>query len=325
MSNPSVHVVVLNRNGRALLSDCFRSLFASDYPNLTVWLADNASADDSLAWTREAFPQVRIVETGGNLGWSGGNNAGIRKALEAGADYVWILNNDVEVAPDCISKQIELAEQPGGPAIVGPMIYYYDDRNAVWFEGGKIDFDSLRAEHCSRDVFQALPHAQRFITGCALMVHRSVFERIGLIDERLFIYWEDTDFCVRATRAGFAVGFVADAVMYHKVGAYSATDHAQQSPFQAYNLLRSEMLFWRKHLGEQGFRRRWCSGHLGKWVNAIPQDWALGGKDRERAEAIMDAVWYNLRRMDRPLDWPKCPYWFRFIMRHAPWRVVEWM
>ncbi len=323
-SRPAVHVVVLNRNGQAVNEACLQSLLRSDYPRLTVWVADNASDDGSPEWIEQHFPAARVVRTGGNLGWSGGNNVGIRRALADGADYVWILNNDVEVAPDCIRLLIERAEGADRPAIVGPLIYYFEPRDRVWFEGGEFNLSTLYAGHCTYERFQALPQSQRYVSGCALMVRRDVFERIGLIDERFFIYYEDTDFCRRAALAGFRQEVERAAVMYHKVSAYSGGPSDQISPFAAYHVLRSGLLFWRRHLGLTAFHRRWCEGHLGKWVNQVPGWWEQAAR-RPAAEAIVDAVWYVLTCRRVPRSRPRSPAWFQRLMRTRPWVVADLM
>lgn len=304
--------------------NCLRSLLHSDYARLVVWLVDNASEDGSAEWVGKNFPNVKVVFTGGNLGWSAGNNFCIRKALAEGAEYLWILNNDVEVEPDCITRLIARAEQADRPGIVGPLIYYFEPKNRVWFEGGEIDHEQLDADHCSFLRFESLPQERRYITGCALMVRREVFERIGLFDQRFFMYFEDTDFCSRAARAGYGIAVEQAATMYHKVSAFSGGAGGKSKGFKTYHMLRSSMLFWRKQHGFWRFHRRWCDGHLGKWVNDLPAWWADIGR-RPAAEAIMDAVWYILTLRNVPLQRPRSPGWFRWLMRTRPWLVARWM
>jgi hypothetical protein len=324
MKEPGVHVIVLNRNGQAHNKDCIDSLKRSHYANLKIWLVDNASDDGSPDWVEANYADVTVVRSGGNLGWSGGNNAGIRRALAAGADYLWILNNDVEVEPDCIPNLIHMAESGGRPAIVGPRIYYYQPRDEVWFEGGEVSLKDLKSEHCSNERFRRLPMNERYISGCALMVRREVFDRIGIIDERYFIYYEDTDFCLRAAAAGFGIDVEMSAIMYHKVGSYSGGVSKQINPFHAYHILRSGMLFWRKHLGFWRFHRRWCRGHLGKWVNQIPE-WMADPARRASAESMIDAVWYYVSMRRAPTKRPPAPAWFRRVMMRRPWLVANLM
>ena len=319
-----VCVVVLNCNGKDVLPECLRSLSRSDYPNVEVCVADNASTDGSPEWAEHEMPSVQVLRNGRNLGWSGGNNAGIRRALSRGAEYVWILNNDVEVEPDCISRMVRYAEAHPQTGVLGPLIYYFEPRDRVWFAGGRIDMESFETVHCERiEEFTALPNANRFISGCALLVRREVFDRIGLIDERFFIYCEDTDFCRRASQAGFGIDLVESAVMVHKVSAFSG-GHAVRSPFKAYHGLRSSLLFWRKHLGWWTFHRQYCAAQLGKWVNGLVEEWACTDTNA-RAGAIIDALWYFVSCANRPLEWPRAPAGFRNLVLRRPWLFAELM
>ncbi|RKY22919.1 MAG: hypothetical protein DRP79_10010 [Planctomycetota bacterium] len=324
MNSPRVGVVVLNCNGLGELIPCLESLRRSTYRPLEICVVDNASTDGSPERVAADFPEVNLIRSPVNLGWSRGNNRGIRHLLDKGIDYIWIINNDVEIDPDCVSRLVELCEDRPDVGVCGPLIYYWEPRDRVWFAGGYVDFDRLEAGHCSTvDEFRSLPATRRYISGCAMFVRREVFERVGLIDERFFIYCEDADFGLRAGRAGFGIEVVPEAAMFHKVSAFSGGEGAQ-SPFQAFQLLRSTMLFWRKHLGWWGFHRRWCAGHLGKWVNDIPYAWEDPSR-RERARAIIDAVWYVLSGQRNPLERPSAPQWFVRLMRRRPWLVAELM
>ena len=319
-----VAAVVLNCNGEAVIEDCLRSLQASDHPSLDIIVVDNASTDRSLQIVGERFPKVSVVRNTRNLGWSGANNAGIRKALAAGVDFVWLLNNDIEVEPSCVSELVAAAARNPGAAILGPMIYYFDDRSKAWFSGGCVDAARYYSDHTATiEEFRALPPSKRYISGCALLVRSEVFRRIGLIDERFFIYFEDVDFCCRASAAGFEMEVVESAGMYHKVGAFSSHE-GLLSPWKAYHILRSGLLFWRKHLGFAGFHRGYCPSQLGKWVNGLAEAWA-DEKRREWARSVMDALWYFLSGKRCPLDHPRSPDWFVRLMTTRPWLVAEWM
>ena len=314
----------MNCNGLAVLIPCLESLRRSDYGPLEICVVDNASTDGSPERVAADFPDVHLIRLPVNLGCSVGVNRGIRYLLREGADYVWILNNDVEVDPDCASRLVEFCEDRPDVGVCGPLIYYWEARDRLWFAGGYVDFDLLEADHCGTvEEFRSLPADRRYISGCALFVRSAVFERVGLIDERFFIYCNDTDFGLRAGRAGFNIEVVPEAVTFHKVSAFSGGEDAR-SPFKTYHILRSSMLFWRKHLDWWGFHRRWCAGHLGKWVNDIPYAWE-DPAERERAKAVIDAVWYVLTARRNPLKRPPAPPWFVALMRQRPWLVAELM
>lgn len=323
-NSPVVAGIVLNCNGMEVIRECLKSLVASDYQPMRLYVSDNGSTDGSPEWIEEHYPHVTVIRNGRNLGWSGANNVGIRKALAEGAEWIWILNNDIELEADCLSRIMDRTRQHPELKLLGPVIHYFEPRDKVWCWGGIVRRSSFYTGHSdSLAEFRASPHDSRYMSGCAMMVHRSVFQCIGLIDERFFIYCEDTDFGLRAGRAGFRMDVVEDAVLYHKVGAFSGGEGAE-TPFQLYQTLRSLLLFWKKHLGIWGFHRHYCAGNLGKWVNRIP---GLMEKEADlpRAEAIMDAVWYVLVGKNDPKSRPISPPWFRSLMARRPWLAGWWM
>jgi hypothetical protein len=322
-AQPRVTVIVLNCNGMAVIRECIASLKQSTHVPLHICVSDNASTDGSPEWVAANHPDVHVIRNRENLGWSGANNVGIRYALEQGADYVWILNNDVEVEPDCIAEQIAMAETQHLD-IVGPLIFYFEPKDKVWFAGGITDLKRGETDHVQTvEAFRALPQEQRFISGCALMVHRRVFERIGVIDERFFIYYEDTDFCLRAARAGFRMDVAEKARMYHKVSAFSGGT-AQRSAWKSYYTLRSGLLFYRKHLGWWAFHRRYCHGHLAKWMNALGDE-SRTDEGRAYAKAVVDGLWYVIAGLYEPRGHPECPAWFRSWTLRRPWLVAQLM
>ena len=318
-----VYVVVLNYNGKGLVEDCLFSLARLDYRPLEICLVDNGSTDGSPEWA-ESQPSVKVIRNARNLGWSGGNNEGIRHALDRGADYIWLLNDDVEVEPDCLSRMIRHAGARSDVGVLSPCIYYFEPRNRIWFAGGVKDSEHFETRHCAGiDEFRSLPNDTRYVSGCAMLVRREVFRVTGLIDERFFMYCEDVDFCLRAAAAGFGIDVVESAAMYHKVSA-SSGGHAVRSPLKAYHGLRSSLLFWRKHLGWWTFHRQYCAAHLGKWVNGLAEEWACTDTNA-RAGAIIDALWYFVSCANRPLEWPRAPAGFRNLVLRRPWLIAECM
>ncbi|MFH0908131.1 MAG: glycosyltransferase family 2 protein [bacterium] len=323
MSSPLLMVIVLNCNGMRVIRECLASLRQSTYPNFSIVVSDNASTDGSPGWVEQHHPDIKVIRNSENLGWSGANNVGIRHALERGADWIWMLNNDVEVEPDCIDQMVRFGQEHPEFAILGPLIHYFEPRDRVWFEGGRTDFETLVADHCSYAEFSACPQEERYISGCAQLVRSDVFRRIGLIDERFFIYFEDTDFCRRAGLAGFTMDVVRSAKMYHKVSAFSG-GIGERSPWKAYYMLRSGLLFWRKHLGWWAFHRRYCHGHLAKWINDLDREWSRN-EGRAYVQAVLDALWYFVAGRNEPRGHPACPGWFRKGVLRRPWLVAELM
>jgi len=222
-NNPSVAIVVLAWNGKQLTLDCVDSLLAVTYANTSIIVVDNNSSDGTAGAVRERYgDRVTLVENDDNLGFAGGNNVGIRYALNDGADAVLLLNNDTIVSPTLCDALVPdlLAPEVG---IVGPKIYYAEPADQIWFAGGEVFLARGTARHIGireRDTgqFQTAREVD-YITGCALLARREVFESIGFLDEGYLAYFEDTDFCMRARRAGFRIRYVPDGVVWHRISA----------------------------------------------------------------------------------------------------------
>lgn len=240
-----VGVVLVNFNGGRFLPECLETLFAGDYPDLSVVLADNGSTDGSLEWVRRQFPSVETLALGENRGFTGGCNAGIAWCRENRCDYVLLLNNDTAVAPDFLSH---LMAHAGPDRLLAPKIYFYDDRTLINNHLGTYDF--RRGIH--RDWFyrkrdtEASRRVQdvSMANGCALLFPVAAADKIGLFDETFFLYAEDIDFILRAVGAGFRVRFVPDAVVYHRE---SASSGGHGSPLTVYYTTRNRLHLMFKH------------------------------------------------------------------------------
>ncbi|RRR72966.1 MAG: glycosyltransferase family 2 protein [Candidatus Viridilinea halotolerans] len=244
MSPPRVAIIVLCYNGSSDTLACLASLRRSDYPQAQVVVLDNASQDDTPAKVREHFPEVLVIENGANLGFAAGNNVGLRYALAEGYDYALLLNNDTEVAPDFLSLLVAAAEADPQRGALGPMIYYYEAPTRIWSAGGQIDWQrgvcSMAGE--AEDVGQyATPRDVDFVTGCALLMRRTALERAGLLDERFFMYFEESEWCVRVARAGMRIRFVPQARVWHKIPLNARFD----KEYLAYYMTRNRLLFLR--------------------------------------------------------------------------------
>lgn len=241
---PLVSIIVLNYNGREDTLACLRSLEHLTYHNVNVVVVDNASSDGSEAAIRAAYPTLTFIQTGANLGFTGGNNVGIRHALENGADYVLLLNNDTIVAPDFISVMVEVMEQNPEVGVVGPMIYYFSAPETIWSAGGKIDWtrgltSMVGVNEEDKSQYGLSPRQTDFVTGCALMAKRAVWEKAGLLDDKFFMYYEETEWCVRATRAGYKIMLIPAAMIWHKI----SLEARATSPRTYYYMTRNRLLF----------------------------------------------------------------------------------
>lgn len=237
---PKGFIIVLNFNGRDVIKRCLNSVFKLEYPNFEVVVVDNNSSDDSFGIARATFSRAHFIKNEENLGFSAGNNVGIKFALERQADYVFLLNNDTEVELDCLTRLVEVAEKIGKSAgILSPVIFKGDSRE-VWFSGGRINWLNMKTEHFGEIKTQEF-YESGFISGCAMLVRREVFNSIGLLDEDYFLYWEDADFSFRAKKAGFTNYIVSSAWLYH----FEKSENRLKN--KTYWLVISGLVFFKKN------------------------------------------------------------------------------
>jgi len=196
------------------------SLACLDYPNYQIIVVDNGSTGGEAAELRARYPSAVVLEAGTNLGFTGGNNVAIRYALEQGADYVFLLNNDTEVDPQMLKRLIEVAESDPGVGVVGPKILYHSEPETIWSAGGIVEPVgrpvNLGLDERDEGQHDALKKVE-WVTGCALLIRSSVVRQIGLLDERFFIYFEESDWCRRVREAGFKIYYVPTARLWHKI------------------------------------------------------------------------------------------------------------
>jgi len=237
-----VVVVILNWNGELDTLDCLASVGNIDYPNFMAMVVDNGSVDNSVTTIRKDYPGVQIIETGSNLGYAGGNNVGIKWALEHGADYVLLLNNDTEVAPDLIDVFVEAARTHLDGGMFSARIEYFSEPGRIWNSGVVWDrrlghFNALNIKTGVQETATA--------NGCALFVPSGVIRRIGLLDEQFFLTYEETDWCYRAKKSNYHCYVVADALVRHKV---SASIGGSESPLACYFWVRNQLFWANRHL-----------------------------------------------------------------------------
>lgn len=219
MKQPYIISVILNTNRRDDTLECLASISRSTYTNHKVMVLDNASTDGSVEAIRMAFPDVEICHLTANSGYAGNNNVGIKAALEQGADWVFVLNEDTVLDPACLDALIAAGESDPAIGIVGPLVYHHDEPTVIQSAGGALG-QNWEARHVGQnedDVGQyALPHAVDWVSGCAILVRRQAIEQLGMLDERFFYYWEEVEWCLRIGRAGWKIIHVPSARIWHK-------------------------------------------------------------------------------------------------------------
>lgn len=245
MQPPRVLIIVLCYNGIDLTIACIKSLKRIAYKHADILVVDNASHDNTPAIVSTRFPEVTVIETGRNLGFAAGNNVGLQHALAHGYDYALLLNNDTEVDADFLDNLITVAEADPAIGMAGPTIYYDERPDLIWSAGGIIDwrrgYSLMRGNgEVDRQQYGRVSDVD-FVTGCALLCKRAVLEQVGLLDERFFMYYEETEWAVRTKRAGFRIVHAPTAWVYHKIPLDARADQ----PYVSYYMTRNRLLFLR--------------------------------------------------------------------------------
>ena len=256
-----VSIVVLNWNGADDTIACLDSLQALTYPNFSVIVVDNGSSDDSLLHLRpyEAPYPLTLLETGQNLGYAGGNNVGTRHALEQGAEFVLVLNNDTVVAPDLLERLIESAQRNPNAGVFSARILYFDAPEKVWFDGARWNTSTLNMEWPGQDAEEPSlgldDHDTDYACGAALFFRAEVARQIGLLDESFFLVWEEVDWCFRAREAGWRNLVVPAAKVWHKIGVSFGSE---SSPLRVYFSVRNQLLWFSRHAPMAARMRLWA-------------------------------------------------------------------
>jgi GT2 family glycosyltransferase len=219
MKPPRVVIVVLNWNKPDDTIECVSSCLEVDYDNFETIIVDNHSDHPVDVFTTK-FPGIRVLRNSENLGFTGGNNAGIAEALSRGADYVFMLNNDIVVEKSVLKELLKAVETRPDAGIVGPKVLYYDDRRLINSMGTSINWFRSRPEagfyNRPDEGISGELRESDVIHGCALLVSADFIRKTGVFDEKFFIFHEETDWCFRSLRAGRKNIVVPSARVYHK-------------------------------------------------------------------------------------------------------------
>ncbi len=242
-----VFIVVLHFGSVEVTNDCLSSIFKSrlSFENLIV--VDNTGNFE----TKNG--KVLVIKNKKNLGFAGGVNVGIKYALSKKADYILLLNNDTIVKQNFLKALTEFSEQFENAGIVGPAIKFRRDGKTVYDIGGKINIVFGRTTH--NEVFKLTnkkPRVADYISGCAMLIKKEVFEKIGLFDERFFLYYEDVDFCIRTKNKGFLTYVLPEVSIEHAL----SKSVGKNSSLALYHQTKSALLFGKKYFKGKLFLNR---------------------------------------------------------------------
>ncbi|MCP8319496.1 MAG: glycosyltransferase family 2 protein [archaeon] len=312
MNYPFVSIVILNYNGRSILGKDFdrylRSVLQTDYPKFELVFVDNGSKDDSLYHVASKYhdSRLRVINIGRNLGFAQGNNVGIANANEK-AEYIVLLNNDVEVQPSWLKELIEKMDQ--SIAIAQPKILRDSDRSIIDSTGGFInrmgrayDRGSGKKDFGQYDVKNEVFYAK----GAAIAMRKSIIDETGLLDKDYFIYYEETDLCWRAHLKGYRVVFIPSSIVYHK----SSATMGEQVDVRILFIRRRNQIATLIKNYELGNLAKYLSLFLAKSILYSIQ--LVFSKRIRLAYSIWRAIWWNIKKTLRKRAK------FQFIIRNVP-------
>jgi hypothetical protein len=276
---PVVWIVVLNWNGIADTLACLASLRRLRYGSRKVVVVDNGSTDGSVVALRVAAldGSFELVESSVNRGYAGGNNLGISCALDRGADYILVLNNDTTVDPTLLDELVSAASRHPEAGCFGPWIYYMEDPERLWFTRSQWNpsahaFSAPGKGELASEVPEETV-ATDYVCGAALFFRSEVAARIGLLEERFFLVYEDSDWCFRARRAGYQCLVIPRARVWHKVGMSFGSE---ASPLRTYFSVRNK-LFWAERNAGRGQWLRMVAAAVRRLLPMVKFDRAAAG------------------------------------------------
>lgn len=256
----SVFILILNFNGNNNTLDCVESLKKINITDfkLTILVVDNNSSE-KLNLKSDLFEkiQLKVIKNEKNLGFSGGNNVGIRHALKYGADYIVILNNDTYVHENFLIELLKAAQKGNENGILSPKIYfasgfeYHKNRyskqelgKVLWYAGGQMDWANVIAHHRGVDQvdvgqFDKIEQTE-LATGCCMLIKKEVFDKIGMFDSRYFLYYEDADLSIKARNKNLKVVYVPASIIWHK---NAGSTGGSGSALQDYYITRNRLFF----------------------------------------------------------------------------------
>lgn len=255
MASPSVAIILINWNGYDHTRACLESLGEVVYDNYHIIVVDNGSTDGSFQKLKEEFKNVEFIINDLNLGFAAGNNVAIKKAIGDGYDYITLLNNDTKVEPDFLSLLIAALQNNSQMGAVQPQIRWMHEPEMIWNSGGDYNpwtgqTNSLNQnQKANNSVFDPSP---KWLTGCCICLPSRIIKEVGFLEEAFFAYYEDVDWSFRITRAGYYLGLVPEAIVYHVAGASSnvnmSSNEGRLSPQVHFLNVRNQIWIIRKYL-----------------------------------------------------------------------------
>lgn len=273
---PLVSIVIVNYNGKHHLEELFESIDEQGYDNLEVILVDNCSSDSSIEWTKEYWPEVKIVANGKNNGFAKGNNIGIKVAR---GEFIFLVNNDTRLGEGCIRKMVTLALSKPKVGAVIPKLHFYDFPKFINAIGNKVNPIGWGSDnyigHLDLGQFDKIEEVFSACFGAALL-SRSAIEEVGLLDPVYRFYYEDSDWSYRARLKGYKIYLASEATVYHK---FNATMNTKPFDFKLYLLVGNRIRFALKNLSLRpalSFSRNYLREDMRGFLGAVRRLHVMG-------------------------------------------------
>jgi len=278
---PYIAIIIVNWNSYSVTKPCLESLDTVVYNNLKVILVDNGSSDNSGQRLKEEHSGIVLIENQENLGFTGGNNAGIEYALSQDYDAIMLLNNDTIVTPGFVTPLIQGLFSNEKIGAIQPKILYNYDRDIIWNAGGVFKTKTCTPKTIGegeRDKGQFNePGSTEWITGCCFLVKSKVVENIGLLDQKFFIYYEDLDWSLKIRNHGFDLSYEPSSIIYHEAGMsdQNRDKHGEGnvSPFSRYQEMRNHIYIVKRYANGINVLSAWVyqffkfSGYLAYYIS----------------------------------------------------------
>ncbi len=285
---PFVAIIILNTNRKEDTLECLASLTANKYPRIKIVVLDNNSTDGSVSAIQTEYPEVTILPINENKGYAGNNNVGLQYVQQFEPDWIYIVNEDTIFDQDALRQMMAAVADYPEVGIIGPLVYHFDEPTIIQSAGGIFSKsgDSIHISQNEEDRGQLkTPYSVDWISGCAIAIRKEALKQAGMIDERFFYYWEETEWCYRVKSYGWEILLIPSAKIWHK----GVQRNYSPSANITYYATRNRLLFYKIHHFPM---RIWLS--TGLYFVRTLLSWSLRPKWQHYHEN-RNAMWQGIR------------------------------
>jgi GT2 family glycosyltransferase len=291
-------ITVLNWKTHEMTEECIHSLLKMDGDSFEILIIDNGSQDGSAEYLRQAFPKISLIENASNLGFAAGSNIGMKLALEQGADFVLLVNNDTVVKPNLLAELLAESERHPDAGMVSPKIYYADHPDRIWWAGGTFSLWQGVPRHLGwKEKERGQYETARVIdwaTGCVVLLRCDALRQSGLFDDKMFAYAEDLDLSLRMRSLGWQVRYAPAAKLWHKEGFATRRNVGEH----VRHFISVRNLLWVMHKHARGLQwLTFCPYFLVRYILLLIFKSLCRG-DLKSARAVLEGVaaFWRMRR-----------------------------